>query len=114
MHARLHMMPKEGLNPSTKAYWDSTDARIMAVLHPMASAETIEATRAHFMDFSQFMVDAVEKFGIAGVGPVYQFHYPMARNNKGADWLQKDSSPANPYFGKTMPTCGALVRKLKG
>lgn len=113
MHAVLHMMPKEGLDSSTKADWDSTDAQIMAVLPPMASAGTLEAVRIHFMDFSQILAEAIEKFGIVGESPIYQFHCPMAKDNKGADWLQKDSGLANPYFGKSMLTCGELVRKLK-
>lgn len=112
MHATLHMMPKEGLDGSTNAYWDSVDTRIMDVLHPMASAETLEATRAYFMDFSLILIEAVEKIGIAGDTPVYQFHCPMAGNNNGGDWLQKESDLANPYFGKAMSTCGELVRKL--
>ncbi len=85
----------------------------MDVLHPMASAETLEAIRTHFLYFSLILIEAVEKIGIAEDAPVYQFHCPMVRNNKGADWLQKDSDLANPYFGKSMLTCGELVRKLK-
>ncbi len=30
----------------------------------------------------------------------------------GADWLQKDSTVANPYFGAAMPKCGERVRAL--
>ena len=112
MHAVLHMMPKEGLDSSATADWDTTDAKIMAVLHPMAIAETLEATRVHFMDFSQILITAVKKYGLAGEAPVYQFHCPMARNNQGADWLQTDSILANPYFGKAMPGCGSLVKKI--
>lgn len=113
MHATLHMMPKEGLDGPTNAYWDSADTRIMEVLHPMASAETLEATRAYFMDFSLILIEVVEKIGIAGNTSVYLFHCQMAENNKGADWLQKESDLANPYLGRAMPTCGELVRKLK-
>lgn len=114
MHAVLHMMPKEGLDSAANAYWDSTDVRIMAILHPMASADSLGTARVHFMDFSLVLSDAIEKFGVAGAGPVYRFHCPMARGNKGADWLQKDSLPANPYYGKSMLKCGELVRVLGG
>ncbi|MDQ3001895.1 MAG: DUF3347 domain-containing protein [Fibrobacterota bacterium] len=113
MHAVLHMMPKDGLEPAAKAYWDSTDTRIMSILHPMASAETLEATRTYFMDFTLVLVDVIEKLGVGGEGPVYQFRCPMARENKGADWLQGDSILANPYYGKSMPKCGEFIRKLK-
>jgi Cu(I)/Ag(I) efflux system membrane fusion protein len=112
MHAVLHMMPKEGLDSSALAYWNSTDARMIEALHPMASAETLDSVRTHFADFSETMADAIEKFGLAEKEGVFRFHCPMAANNKGADWLQKDKNLANPYFGKSMSTCGNLVGKV--
>lgn len=114
MHAVLHMVPKEDLSAAARMEWDSIDARIMAILHPMASADSLGAARAHFGDFSLVLSEAIEKFGIAGGQPVYHFHCPMARGNEGADWMQKDSVPANPYYGASMLKCGELVRILKG
>lgn len=114
MHAILHMMPKDGMDAAAKVYWDSTDTRIMAALHPMASAESIDTVRIHFMAFSAIMADAIQKFGMGGDAPVYQFHCSMANGNLGADWLQMDKEARNPYFGKTMLTCGSLVKTLKG
>ena len=114
MHAVLHMMPKEGLKSLAKAEWESTDARIMDILHPMASADSLGAAREHFGDFTVVLSETIEKFGIAGESSVYYFHCPMAKENKGADWLQKDSVLANPYYGSTMLKCGELVRILKG
>lgn len=114
MHAVLHMLPKEGLDASARAHWDSTDARIMEALHPMAAAESIDSVRAHFQAFSALMADAIRTFGIGGDAPVYRFHCPMAGKNRGADWLQKEKTLRNPYFGKSMQTCGNLVGTLKG
>jgi Cu(I)/Ag(I) efflux system membrane fusion protein len=59
------------------------------------------------------MLEAIEKFGMEGQGPVYRFHCPMARNNQGADWLQRDKALENPYYGKTMRHCGSLVDSVK-
>jgi Cu(I)/Ag(I) efflux system membrane fusion protein len=114
MHAVLHMMPTDGLTPDAKAYWDSADARIMESLHPLASEESLDSARVHFADFSAVMADLIAKFGIAGDQPIYQFHCPMARENQGSLWLQKDKEVANPYFGKSMLKCGNLVRTLDG
>ena len=112
MHALLHMMPKDVLDSSAKAKWDSTDSEIMNVLHPMAMATTLDSTRAHFMEFSGILIEVIGAFGIAADAPIYQFHCPMAKDNQGADWLQSDSTLANPYFGKAMMTCGTLVKKI--
>lgn len=113
MHAKLHVIPKKGLDSAAKAEWDSTDARFMAALHPMGSAETLEAFRENFPDFTIVLTEAIEKFGIAGNESIYQFHCPMAENGQGADWLQKDSVMANPYYGSSMLKCGELVRILR-
>jgi Cu(I)/Ag(I) efflux system membrane fusion protein len=34
-------------------------------------------------------------------------HCPMALDNQGADWLQKDPELRNPYFGSMMLRCGS-------
>lgn len=114
MHGILHMMPIDQLDPTAKAYWDSTDARIMEVLHPMASAASLEATRGFFIDFTQVLTDAIEKIGLREDHPAYLFHCPMAKDNAGAEWLQRDTVLANPYFGASMPTCGNLVKRVSG
>lgn len=114
MHGLLHMMPKEGLDSMARTAWDSSDARMMASLHPMASSKDIEDFRTHFAGFSDAMADAVEKFGTDGAVPIYQMHCPMAKGNQGADWLQKDKEVSNPYFGGSMLKCGELVREFKG
>ena len=114
MHGVLHAMPEDALDSTAASQWDSTEARIMAILHPMSTADSLGAVRIHFMDFSRELLDAIGKFGVAGKEPLYHFHCPMARDNKGADWVQKDSLLANPYYGSSMLKCGELVKILKG
>ncbi len=113
MHTILHILQTDGLDSSGKVYWDSLDGAIMGVLHPMAAAENISGMRDHFIDFTPLILDAVEKFGASSEIQAYLFHCPMARNKKGADWLQRDTVLLNPYYGNSMPTCGALVREVK-
>lgn len=67
----------------------------------------INATRSAFALLSESMIAVAKKFGTGGQA-VHRFHCPMAFNNRGADWLQKDPQTANPYFGSTMFRCGAL------
>lgn len=113
MHLVLHTLPKEGMDSSALGYWDSLDTRLMKVLHPMASSNDIATMRDHLADFTPLMLDAIEKFGVMDSDPVFLFHCPMAKNNRGADWLQKDSSLRNPFLGKAMPQCGAIVKEVK-
>jgi membrane fusion protein, copper/silver efflux system len=113
MHGTLHIIQTDGLDSSAKAYWDTSTTRIMEVLHPMATSGNIDTMRLHFMDFTPALLDAIDKFGVSSTAGIYLFHCPMARKNQGAEWLQKDSLIANPYFGKSMLKCGNLIRKVK-
>jgi copper chaperone CopZ len=45
--------------------------------------------------------------------PVYYQFCPMANNGKGANWLSKDNTIKNPYYGSMMMTCGKTVETLK-
>ncbi len=108
LHAIMHMMPVQELDSATLSHWHSHEVRIMAVLHDMASSETMEEFRLQFAVFTPVLSEAIETFGIQGNIP-YLFHCPMANANKGAYWIQTDRQPANPYMGKAMPECGQLV-----
>ena len=113
MHVVLHTLPMDGLDTIAKAHWDSLDGDLMKVLHPMASSKDIAEMREHLADFTPLMLQAIEKFGTQGGDPVYLFHCPMARNNAGADWLQRDKTLENPFYGKSMPQCGSLLESVK-
>jgi len=45
--------------------------------------------------------------------PVYYQHCPMANEGKGANWLSKESTINNPYYGSIMLTCGKTIETVK-
>lgn len=45
--------------------------------------------------------------------PVYYQHCPMYNNGKGANWLSKESTVKNPFYGSKMLTCGSTIETLK-
>jgi copper chaperone CopZ len=45
--------------------------------------------------------------------PTYLQHCPMANDGKGADWLSKENTIKNPYFGTMMLSCGKTVETIK-
>lgn len=98
-----------GLEKAAKSHWDSSATRMLKVLHPMTAAKNIDTLRSRFGDLAPLVVEAIEKFGMKPAAPAYLFHCPMAK----ADWLQKDKVIANPFYGKSMPECGELVREVK-
>ena len=98
-----------GLEKAGKSHWDSSATRMLKVLHPMTAAKNIDTLRSRFGDLAPLVVEAIEKFGMKPAAPAYLFHCPMAK----ADWLQKDKTTANPFYGKSMPECGDFVREVK-
>ena len=45
--------------------------------------------------------------------PVYYQHCPMYNNGKGANWLSKENTVKNPYYGAQMLNCGSTVETLE-
>ena len=45
--------------------------------------------------------------------PTYFQHCPMANDGKGADWLSKENTIKNPYYGSQMLSCGKTVETIK-
>ncbi len=78
------------------------DLKLMA--DKAAQAENIESMRLAFIPLS----DEVAKADLP-VGYVMAF-CPMANNSQGANWIQKDGSLMNPYFGTAMQHCGTIVK----
>lgn len=44
--------------------------------------------------------------------PVYYQHCPMYNNGKGANWLSKEETIKNPYYGSQMLTCGSVQETI--
>ena len=113
MLTALRALPKAGMDSAALNQWNALEARMMPVLGPMAEAKDMAAMRDRMADFTPLMVEAIEKFGSLGSDQAFLFHCPMARNNQGADWIQKDKKTQNPFLGKAMPECGSFVKDVK-
>lgn len=44
---------------------------------------------------------------------IYYQHCPMANNGKGANWLSKENTIKNPYYGSQMLNCGKTVETIE-
>ena len=67
--------------------------------------------RDHFMTLSK-NIYALLKVSKAETPTYYQF-CPMANGGKGANWLSKESTIKNPYYGSQMLSCGKTVETIK-
>lgn len=93
----------------THKVWMAVSDSLTASLGKIRSAKDIEAARAGFRTLSAAIITAGTQFGTFRKTPIYIFHCPMAFNNQGADWVQAGKTTKNPYFGKTMLSCGKMT-----
>jgi Protein of unknown function (DUF2911)/Protein of unknown function (DUF3347) len=76
------------------------------------NATKIDHQREHFITLSSNLMTLVKTLKINGETAYSQF-CPMANNGKGAYWLSKEDKVKNPYYGKSMLTCGSVKETLK-
>jgi len=77
----------------------------------ISETKEIAAQRDHFMTLSK-SIYALIKVSKNETAVYYQF-CPMANDGKGANWLSKDSTIKNPYYGAQMLSCGKTVETIK-
>ncbi len=76
------------------------------------NASKIEKQRAQFDSLSDNLYSLTKSLKI-NTETVYRQFCPMANDNKGAYWLSKENKVKNPYYGKSMLTCGSVKETLK-
>ena len=75
--------------------------KIVATADTLSSASDLAAARLAFSALSDAVVAYSEKTKAAGDG-VHTMFCPMANKQ----WMQKGEKVSNPYYGKSMLTCG--------
>ncbi len=79
--------------------------------HIGANVGNIEHQREHFEMLSKDVYDLIKAFGTTA--KVYHDFCPMYNNKKGAYWLSEVKEIKNPYYGKSMLTCGSVKDEIK-
>ena len=75
------------------------------------NAGKIDHQREHFISLSNNLTTLTKALKINSE-PAYLLFCPMANNGKGAFWLSKENKVKNPYYGKSMLTCGSVKETL--
>lgn len=81
--------------------------------HAQHIAETKDAKhqRDHFDTLSENIYNLIKVS--KQLTPVYYQFCPMANNGQGANWLSKDNTIKNPYYGSMMLSCGKTIETIK-
>jgi Cu(I)/Ag(I) efflux system membrane fusion protein len=100
-------LPEDDRDP-----WATGREKMEEALSSMQQAENIEGLRDSLVSMTAGLTQTIQVYGIAEGAPVYVAHCPMAMDNQGADWLQKDTAIRNPYYGSMMLECGEIMERL--
>ena len=74
----------------------------------IADSRSIETQRESFNDLSQNMISMTKNFKLSDKSVFVQY-CPMAE----ASWLSAEKEIKNPYYGKSMLTCGSVKSEIK-
>jgi Cu(I)/Ag(I) efflux system membrane fusion protein len=92
-------------------YWMGEMPKIKKQLKQLNDAKNIANQRSEFALLSELLVQIVQVFGLSEDTLFIQY-CPMALDNKGANWLSKEGTIQNPYFGDKMLRCGSVEDTL--
>jgi hypothetical protein len=95
-----------------KSYMDIADDLKEHAEHIGLNAGKIEHQREHFVMLSKDIADLIKTFGNGGQ-TLYKDFCPMANDGKGAIWISELKEIKNPFYGKSMPTCGSVKETIK-
>lgn len=101
----------ESLKNEEMTVWMKTVKHLAADAKLIANTKDIAAQRKYFISLSANMY-ALMKVAKAETPVYYQF-CPMANEGKGANWLSKENTVKNPYYGSQMLSCGKTVETIK-
>ncbi len=77
----------------------------------IADTKVIGQQRDHFDSLSKNIYEVMKVS--KQESPTYYQFCPMANNGKGANWLSKEATIKNPYYGSQMMSCGSIVETIE-
>lgn len=101
----------EKLEMDVHTVWMKVVAAVKKDAELIAETKNIAKQRDFFMNLSKNMY-ALMSISKTETPTYYQF-CPMANDGKGANWLSKENTIKNPYYGSKMMTCGKTVETIK-
>lgn len=88
--------------------WTPLSVSLMENAHHVTHAPGIAGMRVAFEHLSDLVRTLLRRLGNPTNAPIHEAFCPMAFDNRGAHWLQREEEIANAYFGANMLTCGSI------
>lgn len=99
------------LNKKEHTAWMKLMKDLLFDAEHIAETKDVAHQRDHFTSLSKNMYDLIKATKLET--SVYYQHCPMYDGGKGANWLSKENTVKNPYYGSQMLTCGSTVETIK-
>jgi len=109
MKKALEAVDMKLLSGGNHELWMKHNKWLQEIISGASGAGDIESLRRAFALLSEQLFIVGRRFGPAGGMTLYKMKCPMAFNNRGAEWLQRDTEIRNPYFGSAMLKCGSVI-----
>lgn len=87
---------------------EGSHSRIASALEHVHHLTHLDELRLAWEEVSLGSLSLLRRFGNPLGTDLHEAYCPMAFDDKGASWVQADSTIANPYFGAEMLRCGEL------
>jgi len=107
----INAVKMDQLEMDVHMVWMKVVADVKKDAKLIAETKDIAKQRDQFMTLSKNMYDLMKVS--KDTTPTYYQFCPMANKGKGANWLSKDSTIKNPYYGAQMLSCGKTVETIK-
>lgn len=75
--------------------------------------QPIAGQRKAFVAVSDAAIELARRAKLSQHPSLYVMHCPMAFEDKGANWMQREEELANPYYATQMKRCGEVVERLE-
>lgn len=108
---KIEAVKTDELSEKAATVWLNQVKEMKSKTKAISEAKSIETQRSHFDELSVSFHDFVVELH-TGVTLYYQ-HCPMANDGQGANWISKENTVKNPYYGNVMLNCGKTVETIK-
>jgi copper chaperone CopZ len=107
----LKAVKMEALGTEEHNVWMKVMKDLIFDAEHIAETKDVRHQRDYFTTLSKNMYLLIKAANTAE--KVYYQNCPMYNEGKGANWLSKESTIKNPYYGKEMLTCGKTIETIK-
>ena len=99
-------------SPTGHTVWMRLSRRLSDEASRLGKTTDLASARESFYGLAGAVIELEASFGHADDRDYFLIFCPMARNNQGANWLQKVDTIFNPFFGASMLRCGEIKESL--